>query len=171
MSFDVSNYWLLGCMSVLSTRDLSIRKHLQKRTSCKSKERLWQLSSLSIQIIFSLTFLSQIRAGRTITIQQMLNLRQSKPSLSSRAYRISCLIQTFSNSLMMMLIDSQDSLKSDLTSDKPLWPLSTFGPAKYEPNLVSNFDESMEELRLRAVIALKAGNVNEYVELLSNDLQ
>lgn len=72
---------------------------------------------------------------------------------------------------MMMLIDSQDSLKSDLTSDKPLWPLSTFGPAKYEPNLVSNFDESMEELRLRAVIALKAGNVNEYVELLSSDLQ
>jgi nucleoporin NUP42 len=62
-----------------------------------------------------------------------------------------------------MPIDSQDSLKSDLASDKPLWPLSTFGPAKYEPNLISNLDESMEELRLKAVVALKAGTVNEYV--------
>lgn len=54
-------------------------------------------------------------------------------------------------------------MKSDLTSDKPLWPLSTYGPAKHEPNLLPGLDESMEELRVRAVRALGAGNVQEYV--------
>jgi nucleoporin NUP42 len=58
---------------------------------------------------------------------------------------------------------SQDSMRSDLSTDKPLWPLSVYGPAKHEPNIIFGLDESMEELRVRAASALKAGNVNEYV--------
>ena len=58
-----------------------------------------------------------------------------------------------------------DSVTKDLTTgvDKPNWPLSSYGPAKGEPNLVRGLDESAEELRWRAVSALKAGNVAEYV--------
>jgi len=53
----------------------------------------------------------------------------------------------------------------DLTPqvDKPIWPLSSYGAAKHEPTLISGLDESPEELRFRAVIALQAGNINEYV--------
>ena len=60
---------------------------------------------------------------------------------------------------------SIDSMTRDLTAhvDKPLWPLSSYGPAKSEPNLLSGLDESPEELRVRAVTALRAGNTNEYV--------
>ena len=56
-------------------------------------------------------------------------------------------------------------MTKDLTTqvDKPLWPLSSYGPAKCEPNLLSGLDESPEELRVRAVTALRAGNGNEYV--------
>jgi hypothetical protein len=56
-------------------------------------------------------------------------------------------------------------MTKDLTAqvDKPLWPLSSYGPAKQEPNLLSGLDESPEELRVRAVTALRAGNANEYV--------
>jgi len=57
-------------------------------------------------------------------------------------------------------------MKSDLSSDKPIWPLSCYGPAKYEPTLIAGLDESMEELRVRAVLALKAGNSSEYVSQL-----
>lgn len=54
---------------------------------------------------------------------------------------------------------------NDLTSmkDKPLWPLSSYGAAKYEPNLITSQEESPEELRVRAVTALKASNSGEYV--------
>lgn len=48
-------------------------------------------------------------------------------------------------------------------ADKPLWPLSSYGPAKHETNLISNLDESPEELRVRAVAAIKAGAVSDYV--------
>lgn len=47
--------------------------------------------------------------------------------------------------------------------DKPLWPLSSYGPSKHDPVVISGLDESPEELRLKAVIALKAGTTDEYV--------
>lgn len=47
--------------------------------------------------------------------------------------------------------------------EKPLWPLSSYGPSKYEPIVISGLDESPEELRLKAVTALKAGTTDEYV--------
>jgi hypothetical protein len=61
--------------------------------------------------------------------------------------------------------NSTDSIVKDLTPqvDKPSWPLSSYGPAKYEPVLIPNLDESQEELRVRAQAALKAGTPNDYV--------
>ena len=56
-------------------------------------------------------------------------------------------------------------MAADVTpdKDKPLWPLSSYGPAKYEPLVISGLDESPEELRLKAVLALKGGTTGEYV--------
>lgn len=51
--------------------------------------------------------------------------------------------------------------------EKPLWGLSSYGPAKLEPNLISGLDMSFEELRLNAVIALQNNTVAEYVRLHS----
>lgn len=47
--------------------------------------------------------------------------------------------------------------------EKPLWGLSSYGPAKLEPNLISGLDMSFEELRLNAVMALQSNTVAEYV--------
>ena len=54
----------------------------------------------------------------------------------------------------------------DLKADKPSWPLSSYGPAKSEKNLLPSLDESPEELRFKAVIAMQSGNINEYVRTL-----
>ena len=47
--------------------------------------------------------------------------------------------------------------------EKPLWGLSSYGPAKFEPNLISGLDMSFEELRVNAVMALQNNTVAEYV--------
>lgn len=56
-------------------------------------------------------------------------------------------------------------MTKDLTPgmDKPMWPLTSYGPAKNEPTLITRFDESPEELRYRAVSAAKTGQISEYV--------
>lgn len=56
-------------------------------------------------------------------------------------------------------------MTADITplKEKPLWPLSSYGPSKYEPVVINGLDESSEELRLKAVTALKAGTTDEYV--------
>jgi nucleoporin NUP42 len=51
----------------------------------------------------------------------------------------------------------------DIKADKPSWPLSSYGPAKHEKNLLPPLDESSEELRLKAFTAIRNGNINEYV--------
>ncbi|KAF6764154.1 hypothetical protein DFP72DRAFT_870911 [Ephemerocybe angulata] len=61
-----------------------------------------------------------------------------------------------------------DGIKDDLSKEKPSWPLSSYGPAKYEPTMVAGLDMSFEELRVKAVEAQKAGNVNEYVAYEAN---
>lgn len=60
---------------------------------------------------------------------------------------------------------SIESMTKDFTPqmEKPLWPMSSYGPAKYEPILVSNLDESPEELRVRAMTAIKSGSISDYV--------
>lgn len=62
-------------------------------------------------------------------------------------------------------MNSVDVMKSDLTPlmDKPIWPLSSYGPAKHEPILLGGLDESPEELRVRAFTAKQSGNFDEYV--------
>ena len=61
----------------------------------------------------------------------------------------------------------QETIANDLTlhKDKPLWPLSSYAPAKGEPNVIGGLDESPEELRVRAHMARQAGNMNEYVRI------
>ena len=51
----------------------------------------------------------------------------------------------------------------DVKADKPSWPLSSYGPAKNEKNLLPPLDESPEELRFKAVTAIRNGTINEYV--------
>lgn len=60
---------------------------------------------------------------------------------------------------------SIDSMTKDLTvgQDRPSWPLASYGPAKYVPTVLGGLDESQEELRVKTVAALKAGNIQEYV--------
>ena len=54
----------------------------------------------------------------------------------------------------------------DFKADKPSWPPSSYGPAKHEKNLLPPLDESPEELRFKAVTAMRNGNNNEYVRTL-----
>jgi hypothetical protein len=49
--------------------------------------------------------------------------------------------------------------------EKPLWSLSSYAPAKYEPNLITGLDMSFEELRVNAVLALHSNTVPQYVRL------
>ena len=60
---------------------------------------------------------------------------------------------------------SVDSITKDLTAgqDRPLWPLSSYGPAKHVPNVIQGLDESPEELRCKAFTATKAGSMQDYV--------
>ncbi|TFY81678.1 hypothetical protein EWM64_g2340 [Hericium alpestre] len=64
------------------------------------------------------------------------------------------------------LLFSLDTMNKDFDPkvDKPLWPLSTYGPAKHEPNLLANLDESFEELHFKAFTAMKSGTTSEYVK-------
>ncbi len=41
--------------------------------------------------------------------------------------------------------------------------MSCYGPAKMQPTLIGNLDESMEEMRVKAAQAAKAGTIQDYV--------
>jgi len=60
---------------------------------------------------------------------------------------------------------SEESIRRDLQHgiDKPEWPLSSYGPAKHEPNLISGLDMSTEEMRAQAYAARTTGNLADYV--------
>ena len=70
------------------------------------------------------------------------------------------------------LTSSADSMKKDLdlAQDRPQWPLSVYGPAKYQPTVFSGLDESPEELRVKANQALKSGAIQEYVRTTNTSL-
>ena len=59
-------------------------------------------------------------------------------------------------------------MKKDLTDgvEKPLWPLSSFGPGKYENTLLKGLDESPEEMRVKAWEANRSGQALTYVSAL-----
>jgi nucleoporin NUP42 len=55
-------------------------------------------------------------------------------------------------------------MKEDF-KNKPLWPLSSYGPG-LSKNISPPLDESPEELRFKAVTAMRNGNISEYVRTL-----
>ena len=48
-----------------------------------------------------------------------------------------------------------------------MWALSSYAPAKFEPNLIAGLDMSFEELRVNAALAFLSNTVAEYVRLRS----
>lgn len=55
-------------------------------------------------------------------------------------------------------------LQDDLgPMNRPMWKMSSFGPAKLEPNLIIGMDMSPEEMRLKAYEARKTGQEAAYV--------
>lgn len=66
-----------------------------------------------------------------------------------------------------MVSYSVESIKKDLSPsiDRPAWVLSSYGPAKHQSTVIAGLDVSQEELRLRAVEAIKSGAVQDYVRL------
>lgn len=67
------------------------------------------------------------------------------------------------------MLFSAESIARDLDpnadkSERPSWPLATYGPAKYQPNLLPGLDESPEELRVRAALAAQTNTTAEYVK-------
>ncbi|EIW73427.1 hypothetical protein TREMEDRAFT_73071 [Tremella mesenterica DSM 1558] len=57
---------------------------------------------------------------------------------------------------------NEDTLKADLKTELPTWILSSYGAAKYEPNLFAGMDMSQEEMRWKCVQAVKRGTPQEY---------
>ena len=60
----------------------------------------------------------------------------------------------------------KNAIRLTVNQDRPLWPLSSYGPAKYVPNVIQGLDESSEELRFKAFTAAKSGTMQEYVRSL-----
>jgi hypothetical protein len=60
---------------------------------------------------------------------------------------------------------SQEGITKDFTTgvEKPIWPLSSYGAAKNEHTIIATLDESPEELRWKAVQALKSNTAVDYV--------
>lgn len=59
---------------------------------------------------------------------------------------------------------SETSIKTDLTTEKPVWDLSIYGPAKEEPNMIVGTDLSPEEDRVKYYQSrLQTGNETQYV--------
>lgn len=60
---------------------------------------------------------------------------------------------------------SLESVTSDLSPqhDRPGWLLSSYGPSKYQPTLIGGLDLSPEEMRVKALEAVKSGNIQQYV--------
>ncbi|PAV21417.1 hypothetical protein PNOK_0404400 [Pyrrhoderma noxium] len=69
-----------------------------------------------------------------------------------------------SNAGVLIVPFSQEGLAKDITPgfEKPLWPFSSFGPAKFESTIIAGLDISPEELRFKALEALRSGNPVEY---------
>ncbi|KAE9404129.1 hypothetical protein BT96DRAFT_439985 [Gymnopus androsaceus JB14] len=75
-------------------------------------------------------------------------------------------VNSSSNNKSAVGLFTQDSITLDLTlgKEKPLWPLSSYGPAKNEPNVISGLDISSEELRFNAWEAKAKNDLNGYIQ-------
>ncbi|KAG2177222.1 hypothetical protein INT43_007879, partial [Umbelopsis isabellina] len=66
---------------------------------------------------------------------------------------------------ILIYIDSETSIKTDLTTEKPIWDLSIYGPAKEEPNMIVGTDLSPEEDRVKYYQSrLQTGNETQYLQ-------
>lgn len=56
-------------------------------------------------------------------------------------------------------------IKSDLTTERPIWPLSSYGPGKNAPLqlMEGEVEQSPEEMRVRHYLAVAKGNPQESV--------
>jgi nucleoporin NUP42 len=65
--------------------------------------------------------------------------------------------------------DRAESILKDIThrEEKPLWPLTSYGPSKSLLTLIADLDESPEELRVKAAQALRSNSVDQYVSSLT----
>jgi nucleoporin NUP42 len=66
---------------------------------------------------------------------------------------------------------SAESIRKDLTQgvDRPLYPLSSYGPGKCIPCVIDGLDQSPEELRVAAWTAVREGaGLDAYVSCSSN---
>ncbi|KIK66769.1 hypothetical protein GYMLUDRAFT_912453 [Collybiopsis luxurians FD-317 M1] len=63
-----------------------------------------------------------------------------------------CTTFTMTRSTAVVPLCSLDPILNDITlgKEKPLWCLSSFNPAKYEPTLILGLDLAPEELRVKA---------------------
>lgn len=61
------------------------------------------------------------------------------------------------------LVSSVEGIRSDLTTERPLYALTCYAAAKGEPNLIGEQDESPEELRWRFYQARIQNNPGLYV--------
>jgi nucleoporin NUP42 len=60
-----------------------------------------------------------------------------------------------------------ETIKDDLTGDRPIWPLSSYGPGKNAPLqlMEGDVEQSPEEMRVRHYLAVAKGNPQESVQL------
>lgn len=58
---------------------------------------------------------------------------------------------------------SAESIELELKKERPIWILSSFGAAKYEPCLFFGYETSPEEMRWKSVQAIKNGQPQQYV--------
>jgi nucleoporin NUP42 len=58
-----------------------------------------------------------------------------------------------------------ETIKVDLTSDRPIWPFSVYGPGRNAPKqlLEGSVEQSPEEVRLQYYLAMRSGNVQRAV--------
>ena len=64
---------------------------------------------------------------------------------------------------------SVEDIRRDLTTDKPLWPLTSYCPIKNgSANLINNQDISFEELRVSAYQALNGNTMQQYQQELDS---
>lgn len=91
--------------------------------------------------------------------------RKSRSNSSIRVCAISLFLDTHKLLIFSFFFISAQSMVNDMSQggEKPSWPLSCYAPAKHEPVLIPGLDESSEELRVKAYVAIKAGNLSEYV--------
>lgn len=62
---------------------------------------------------------------------------------------------------------SGETIKLDLTTERPIWPLSSYGPGRNAPLqlMEGDIEQSPEEMRVRHYLALSKGNPQESIQL------